>query len=269
MFKFAEHTEVEKLDAVPENFRVFYEKTGDEGEQKFTLKADESVKAAVASITGLNSSLTAARAEAAGLKGKATDLSALGEYGTDPESILAGITAKIDEVQATSKNSTAKDVERQLEKIKADLSKTHAEGLKQKDTRIEALKGQLYGHLVDSEAVSALKDSIDPELALPFVKRQVRVDEVDGNFEVQVIDKAGDIRYSGVTGARMSINELVSEMKTQPKFKPLFKSQAPGGGGTPPGASHMKVANQTPGQKTATEKISAGLKAGGAVPPQV
>lgn len=268
MFKFADHTEVEKIDAVPENFRVFYEKKEGDGAEGHVLKASDEVKAAVASITGLNSSLGAARAEAAGLKGKATDLSALSEYGTDPETILIGIKTKIEEVQATSKNSSAKDVERQLEKIKADLAKNNAEAIKQKDVRIDALKGQLYEHLVDSQAVAALKDSIDPDLALPFVKRQVKVDEVDGKYQVHVVDLAKDIRYSGVTGAPMTINELVGEMKTQAKFKPLFKSQAPGGGGTPPGSSHQKVPGAPQGQKSATDKISAGLKAGQASRPQ-
>ena len=140
-----------------------------------------------------------------------------------------------------------------LKRLKLIFAKTHSQQIKDKDTRISALKTQLHGHLVDSAAVSALKDSIDPDLALPFVKKQVKVEEVEGKFQVNVIDNAGDVRYSGVTGDRMSIKELVDEMKTQGKYKPLFKSQAPAGGGLEPGASTRKPASK-PGQLTAMEK---------------
>ncbi|MEE9158612.1 MAG: hypothetical protein V3U60_09540 [Gammaproteobacteria bacterium] len=268
LFKFADNVKVVKLDVVPESFRAFYApKTDDDGAEGFVLKDSEEVKAAVASITGLNTSLGAARAEASGLKGKATDLSALADYGTDPESILAGIKTKIEEIQDASKNTSAQDVTRQLEKIKADLAKTHATVLQQKDTRIDALRGQLYGHLVDSQAVTALRDSIDPDLALPFVKDQVKVEEVDGKYKVNVVDKAGDVRYSGVTGSPMTINELVDEMKTNTKFKPLFKSTAPAGGGVPPAAGDKNPVPPRGGTLTATDKISAGLKAGNATRP--
>jgi hypothetical protein len=137
----------------------------------------------------------------------------------------------------------------------------HDKDLEARDSRIKGLTGQLHGHLVTSAATSALAaaGSIDTDLAMPHLARQVQVQEEDGKFNVHVVDAQGDTRYSGSTGAPMTITELVAEMKGTDKFKPLFKSEAPKGGGKQPGHTHVPAGGG--GEMSATDKIEAGLAA--------
>jgi hypothetical protein len=118
--------------------------------------------------------------------------------------------------------------------------------------------------MVRAEAVTALAEAgvIDPELAIPFVEKRVKVEEKDGKFTVFVTDEAGDIRYSGTTGAPMSIKEFVGEIKADQKFSPLFKSEQRSGGGTPPGAPNRPALKPTGKDMSPTEKIAMGLSKG-------
>lgn len=263
-FDFAENTEVSSIDSVPEDFRGLYVRDGDEGPFKLNSE-DAGVKSAVAAITRLNTSLKASRAEAKANKGKQIDLSALSDFGSDPDSILEGFNNKIAELNESLKAKGGKDLERQVDKIKQDLAQAHAKDLEGKDNRIGALTGQLHALLVTNEATSALAEAgaLDSDLALPFITKQVKVDETDGNFKVNVVDDAGDVRYSGVTGQPMSIKELVAEMKGKDKFGPLFKSEAPKGGGTPPQGGNNRGAHKVdPQNMSSVDKISAGLQKG-------
>jgi len=261
-FNFNDNSVVESIDKVPQDFRGLYVE-GDDG--KFKLDTtDPKVKSAVSAITGLNKALVASRAEARDAKGKVIDLSALSEFGDTPDAILEGVNTKIDEIKKASKGKGAEDLERQVTKIKEELAKSHAVELEKAVKRGDALQGQLYTLLVQNEATMALAEAkaIDPDLARPFIEKQVKVTEENGKFEVHVIDEAGDPRYSGTTGTYMSIKELVAEMKAKEKFAPLFKSETQsGGGGDPHKASGgVRRGGEQQGDKSSIDKISSGLE---------
>lgn len=242
-------TPIEDINKVPEPFRFMLA----QGEDKKYVVIPEHKPIADA-ITGLNRSLKAARQEA---KSKTpVDLSALADYGTTPEEIAAGITAKINEAREAGKGGDAKA----LEKLRTDMAAASATEIKKHQTRSEALQGQLYTLLVENNAMAAVTELKGvPELLMPFIKQNVKPVEVDGQFQVQVIGADGEQRFSPVTGQPMTIKELVMEMKANEKYSRLFESeqQARGPGMNPNGG------RQAPAQKgaptTANGRIAAGL----------
>lgn len=248
-----EFTPVESIDKVPEQFRGLYAQ-GEDG--KFVV--NETYKGVAEAVTGLNRSLKAARAEA---KARTpVDLAPLADFGKTPEEIKAGITAKMQELQ--DQLAKGGDAKLNLDKVREDMTRAHQADLQKHTTRAQALQNQLYGLLVENSANSAVAEMKGvPELLLPFIKNQVKVIEEDGQFNVYVVDSAGDRRYSGITGQPMSIKELVAEMKANEKFGRLFESEAPAGGGMPPRSGSTPP--RTPGKvMTANEKIAAGLNKG-------
>jgi hypothetical protein len=255
-FDFSKSTVVDSLEAVPQDFQGLYKK-GDDG--KFTLESDHAgVKSAVAAVIGLNRALVAARAEAKAHKGKAVDLTALADFGETPEAILTTFNTKLSEA---GKGKSAEEFKAQVEKVKHDLATGHAKELEKVTARVTALQRQLHAQLVTSTATSALIEAkaIDPDLARPFIERQVKVSEENGEFVVNVVDDAGDPRYSGTTGKPMTIIELVAEMKGKEKYAPLFKSESHSGGGARPDAGRRATAQVQTGEKTSLDKISSGL----------
>ena len=255
-FDFSKSTVVESLDTVPEDFRGLYK----EKDGKFVLESDHAgVTAAVKAVVGLNRALVAARAEAKAHKSKAIDLTPLAEFGETPEAILTTFTTKLSEA---GKGKGAEDVKHQVEKIKADLAAGHAKELEKVNLRATALQRQLHGLLVTSAATSALVEAkaIDPDLARPFIERQVKVSEENGEFTVNVVDEAGDPRYSGTTGKPMTIVELVAEMKGKEKYAPLFKSEAHSGGGASQSGQQQRRTTGTQQEKSSLDKITSGLK---------
>ena len=262
-FDFQDHQSVpsDKFEkAVPTDFQGLYV----EADGNYVLDTKNPVTgAAVSAVSGLSKSLKIARAEAQGLKGRAVDLAALSEYGDSPETIVEGIQAKIDAIKAASKSKGGEDLERQVTKIKEDLQKAHNVELEVKTKRIEGLTGQLHELLVTSAATAALAEAkaIDVDLVLPHLNKQVKVSEEDGKFNVNVVDAAGDPRYSGTTGAPMTIKEAVAEMKATQKFELLFESEAHTGGG------NNHTTNRS-GQRPMGEPKTSLQKISGAIPRQ-
>lgn len=247
-FDFSAQDDVQK---VPEAFRGFYSTEPNE-EGKYTVA--ESLSPAAQAIVGLNKALKAARTDA---KTKAVDLSPLADYGTNPTEIKEKFEAKLQEF--LDKDEGAKV---NIEKIKQDLAQGFAKETEKLKTRNEALQGQLYDTLVRNEAVTAIAEAKGvPDLLLPFVVNQIKVNEDDGKFQSYVVDGAGDIRYSSVTGNPMSIRELIAEMKGNEKYGRLFESEAPKGNGMKPNAG--KAGAPAKGESTSLDKISAGLKQSG------
>lgn len=258
--KFTFDQSVDDIKKVPSDFRALYEE-GEDG--KHVLKSDDFSKSAISAVSGLSNALTASRAEARDLKtkNKPIDLSALSEYGDSPESIAEAFTSRLTEAGKGKKSQ--EDIDRQVTKIKVDLSKEYETKLEASTERGNTFKAQLYSHLVTSQATVALAEAgaINTELALPFVQGQVKVSEGDdGKFLVHVVDKAGDPRYSGATSAPMSVKELVAEIKSNNEFAPLFKSEASSGGGSPPDKRFVRKSDDG-SDKTPLDKINAGIEA--------
>jgi hypothetical protein len=256
-FDFNKNLTVDSLSGVvPDDFHGLYvEKDG-----KYVLKTDDPVVgSAVKAVSGLNRALNAARAEARDAKGKIIDLTPLKDFGADPNSILSAFNAQLEEARKTSKSKGTDDVEVAVRKATEALSTKHTSDLEKREARINALMTQLEETLVTSAAISALSEAgaIDVDLALPHIRNQVKVTEENGKFKVNVVDAVGDPRFSG-TGNHMTISELVLDMKKSKKYMPLFKSEAPAGGGKPHGGRSFP--SNSDGDKSSVDKISAGLR---------
>lgn len=259
-FNFADHTSVEDINKVPQDFRGLYSK-GDDG--KYALASDhEGVKSAVSAITKLSGALAAERKN----RPAKVDLTPLAAYGDSPDTIATTIAEKMAELETAAAGS--KDAKLNIDKVRQELAAGHAKETEKYVKREEALKNQLYGMMVETAATTAIAELKGvPELLLPFIKNQVKVVEEEGEFKVFVVDGGGDRRYSGATGQPMSIKELVAEMKATEKYGRLFESDAREGGGTKPGAANpgarkMAVGAGKDGELTAMQKISQGLQKG-------
>jgi hypothetical protein len=260
-FDFETNAVVKDINIVPDQFRpLFAEDPAEKG--VFKLRSDDSaVKGAVEAIVGLNKALRAERKISTDLKGRAVDLSPLTEFGTSPEEIKSGIQAKIDEFQ--EQLAKGKDAKLDLEKIKADIKAAHAKDLGTKDGTIKNLTTQLESILIDNALRSAIGDqSVDADLVLPFAKAFMRTSQEDGRFRAVVVDAEGSQRVNGATAQPMSPAELIADMKRNPKYAPLFKSEVPRGGGTPPGSTGARI--PPAGTKLSSiDRISAGLRKAG------
>lgn len=250
--------EIADLTKVPEQFRGFYAEDP-QAAGKYRLRGDDPVvKGSVEALIGLNKALRAERGLTKDLKGKVVDLSPLGDYGKTVEEISASVKAKIDELQAGSGKNKA-----DIEQMRKDITAAHAKEIAAKATAVENLTGQLRTLLVDNAIRQALGDkAIDPDLAMPFVQRFVQAVLDDrGQYQVHVVNEEGAQRHNGATAQPMTIPELVKEMAGTTKYAPLFKSAAPRGSGSSPGAAAGSRPAGDNRRLSPQEKIAAGLAA--------
>lgn len=262
-FIFSDNTVVDNVDSIPADFRGLYQVGEGEQEGKQVLRSDDAVKSAVAAITGLQTSLKASRAEAKANKGVKVDLTPLADYGETPDGIKSSFEQKLNEAAAAAKKDGDTALEARIEKIKEDLGKGFEKEREGFTNRNTALLGQLEQVMFRHAALAAAEAAgvTDPELFLTMLAPSIKTGEVDGTFIVQVVDEAGDIRYSGVTGKPMTTVERIQEMKGQERFGPFFKSESKTGSGTTPGAMN-RAAPKVSGEMSSVEKIAIGLKAG-------
>lgn len=249
---------VTDLNKVPEQFRPLYV-TAQDGKIMLDV-ADGKVKGAVEAISGFNKALKAARAEAKANKAAKVDLTPLAEYGDSPEAIATKFQEMVTDLQ--TQLTTAGKVN--VDKIKGDLAKQFTGQIENEKKRSTALQGQLYEMLVNNAAMSAVVDlKGTPELLMPLISKSVKVAEVDGKFVVQVVDAAGDVRYSGTTGQPMTIKELVASMKADDKYSRAFDSEHQSGGGGAGGGARREVKTELrTDQKSSAQKIADGLRKG-------
>lgn len=242
------------FDEIPENLRPIYQAVeGEEG--KYAIP--ENLRGVADAISGLFGANTKIRAENDELKKRpkdVVDLSPLSEYGETVESIVEAIQVKL----AAAKTEGGESYEQQLAKDRQEMKKAHDKEIEGKDKSIDAMRKAVHQHLVVSKAVEALNaENGNAELALPFVTKHLKVIEEDGSFTAVVVDADGDPRISGGTGSRMTVTELVKEMKGNETYAPLFKSESKGGGGIQPSTPASVPPNA---EKSSISKISDGLK---------
>lgn len=246
--------EVDSVDTIPENLRTLYA----ESNGKYAIP--ENLRGVADAITGLFSANSKIRDENKGLLKKAQiDLSGLEDFGEDLPTIKEKLKARLEELEtaAAAGKEGKLNVDKVRQEMKAAMDKAVADERKVQD----ALRGTVHKYLVTSGASEALAaEEAIVELAMPFVERQIKVVEVDGEFKAVVVDKDGDPRISGGTGQPMTIKELVREMKAQDTYKPLFKSDVRGGGGALPGKTGAKPV-QVQGDASPMDRIKAGLAA--------
>jgi hypothetical protein len=257
-FNFAQNTEVDALDVVPEEFRPLYAEKEAGG---YALKTeDETVKGAVAAILGLNKALVASRAEAKEAKSRTVDLSALSDYGESVDEIAAGVQTKLEELE--TQVAGGKKAKLDLDKVRADLGAAHAKQMEAVNKKNEALTSQLHTLLITNDLRAAIGDrAINADLVLPFAERQMRVVDEDGTLKAYVVNPDGTQRFSGVTAQPMTGKELIEEMAVSEAYAPLFRSNKPDGGGTPPGSPGRRSQNRPTEELSANEKIARGLAA--------
>ncbi len=255
--------EVTDLNTVPADFRFMY-KAGEAG--KHVLDAENPVvKSSLSIFSQMKNVLKTTHQKLRTAEGTKVDLTPLADYGQNPADIAAAFNAKVEELTGQIKGADPKKIAEGVENLWKPKVETA-------NTRSTKLLGQLENVLVNGEALRSLNGQTSaPELALPFIKQQVKVVEQNGEFQVHVVDENGETRFSGTQP--MSIKELVTEMKANAKYARLFDSEAPAGTGIKPGQQRQSAAqlaaaarqNADPSKLSSTEKIRLGLQKGQAV----
>lgn len=161
---------------------------------------------------------------------------------------------KVDEMVEERITPYKEEINRQLESYKGEATKQ----LDEKDQTINRLNGQLEKTLVNDFAMSiANKVSSSPGLLAPHLTKFVKADLEGDVARSVIVDANGNPRFSREDiNKPMSETEWVEEIKKNPDFAPLIKSEGKPGtgspqpnGGTPhPGAMKYSDA-KTPQQK--------------------
>lgn len=257
--EFAFEDKYDDVEKIPAQFRPLYNPT-DGG---FALDAEKfgGIREAV---TGLNKALKASRNEAKTYKSKTLDLGKLAEFGETPDGILEAFQAKLAQATEAAKATGNEDVKRQLDKLRAELTQASEKTVKVKDEAIGGLRSQLEDVLGRQVALSALAGkALDPDLAMPFVLRQLRPVEKDGKFRMVVVDSDGDPRVDPVTQQEVTVAQLVEEMRADKKYAPLFRAEERSGGGKDSTRRPAAARIENPArQLSSVEKIQAGLRKG-------
>lgn len=258
-FDFSTNTEVSDLSSVPEDFHGLYVEA-DEGYKLNT--EDAGVKGAVSAITKLNATLKTERHKAKNRTNN--DITALKDYGETVEEIgeaFKASEAKINELTEQISKGGKFDEKKVRQNITEAVNAEKAKEVEGLNRQVEALTGQLTTTMVDKAAISAISEHKGAEeLLMPVIRNQVKTLVEDNEFVVRVVDKAGDVRYSGVTGAPMTIKELVKSLKEDKVYARAFDSETSGGSGVKPGSTSGRSMTSNKGAPmSATQKISAGL----------
>jgi hypothetical protein len=261
-FDFSKNMSVVTLDPVPEAYRGVYVEQ-DDG----TFAVNDSVKGIVQAYVGqteaLNTArndLTKANNESAGrrveLSGYSEMLGELGVQVPEGETPVEVLKSFINDL--TSKVQGGQELQVNLEKIREEANKRILEAETKGNEKIQFMQSALQQHMVGEVATAALakmEGSVD--LLMPHVVSHCKVIQDGENFVVRVVDSAGDARSNGA-GGWMTVSDLVTEMKTQEKFAPAFKSEEKSGSGIVPGSTSKPVTRQQ-AEMSSTDKIADGL----------
>ena len=266
-FDFAKYAVVEDLTTVPEKYRGLYVEIK-EGDNTGKHHVGEFAKGLVADYSGAYSALDDERGKTKNLNDEnakrriATrafedlcELLGIEEDGRNAD----GLKGHIEEIAAKAKNGEALKID--LSKVREEMAKKHAVEMDAKDGEIKDRDTALARHLIENEAtqeISKQKGKVGP--LMPHVRERCKVvrDET-GSYSVRVLDGDGNVRFNG-SGAPMNVSDVVTELKANTDFAGNFESEAPGGGGTKPGATSKLPPNQQQGEKSAQQKIADGLK---------
>jgi hypothetical protein len=266
---FEKNAMVESLDSIPSKYQGLYTEVA-EGEDAGKFTISESVKGLVTDYIGVGKSLHQARGdkktasdEAASRRNAlkafedlATDLGIEVEEGSElHDAMKAHVSSLMEQAQ------NGKDVQINIDKIKAEHARRADEAISKKSEETQAMQKSLFSHLVIGEARSALADAKgNPDLLLPIVEKRCQVVQDGDTYKVRVVDDQGDARSDGA-GGWMGVQELVAEMKSSDSFAQAFESESNSGGGKIPESSpsNQRPSNDT-GDKNSVTKIADGLR---------
>jgi hypothetical protein len=231
---------VENLDEVPEALRGEYL----EADGKWILDVESVEGFALEDVRGLKNALSRQQADAKKYK------DATKAYGDLSPAEAKKLQARIEELEALQdkKGDVEARITEGIRNREEQLVTKHKQELSALEERQTFLKSQLEEALVTSRVAEAIREKKgNVELLSPHVKSHVRMNEVDGAFIAQVVDKDGNPRISLKSNSTdpMGIPELVEELAKQDTYAPAFAgSGASGGGvsgarggGTPSGAA--------------------------------
>jgi hypothetical protein len=265
---FVENSAVADVNSVPEQFRGFYVE-GDDG--KYIVNPD--VMPLAEAYTGvskkarkLEADRSAANKEAADRRGELGKFSALVDEmgleipeGVDPKDTAGVLKHAFDDLTNRVKNG--KDIKVDMDKVRAESERRIKEVQDSSEAEKAAMLQSLHKYMVGRDAALALAQAGVVEkganLLMPQIMESAKVLKDDnGEFVVRIVDADGNSRSDG-KGGFMSVGDLVAEFRSE--YPMAFKSDTPGGSGTPPG----RQSNAKPGaggeDKSSVSKISAGL----------
>ena len=101
-------------------------------------------------------------------------------------------------------------------------------------TELTDAQGSIEQLLIDRTAISEIADAGGlTKVLLPHVKAHSRVvKNGEGKYTVQVVDASGTERVTDGKGTKMTIKDLVSEMRQDPDFARNFEGSGSSGGGS-------------------------------------
>ena len=251
--------------------RGLYATNPDSGETVYRIS--DAAKGIVEAYVGTNTALTKARTDLKDANAESASrrvtrnavvelANSVGVENVDENDPITGLKSFIENL--TTQVKGGKEVRINLDKMKAEYDTRLNEAVASKDAEIAKKDAALSKYLIDQAATAALaKATGSVSLLLPHVKARAKVVQDGEDYVVRVLDAQGDVRGDG-KGGFMTVEGFVAEMKTQEEFGRAFESETAGGSGARPGSMQQRPAPRSDGNdKSALDKISAGLRAGG------
>lgn len=218
---------LEKLDDAPEGLREHYaEKDG-----KFYLSVEPVDGYALEDVNGLKSALGKERTQRETLERTVVAFKDI-----DP----AKARAALEELETLKAIDPTKEADKiantKFEAAKAQLLDQHGKEVKARDERIAKLSGAVDGLTRKQQATLAIAEAKGSvELLLPHVLAHTRVKETEaGDFVVEVVDAAGNVRIADAKGTPMDVKGLVAEMRQHDVFARAFDGEGHQGTGKQP-----------------------------------
>lgn len=237
---------LDNLESVEEGQRGFYREVTDEKSPikgKFILAVEPVGGLALENVDGLKTALAKERGQ------RESNDRLLKEFeGLDP----ADVRKKLEKYETLSQIDPNKEADRlaheKVEAFKNQAQKDIASIKETSEKREKNLIGQITNLLLTSEAKGALaKHEGNIDLLLPHVEKRSRVRETDdGQFVVEVVDDNGIARIKDASGALMTIEDLVIEMRAHETFGTAFKNSGTSGGGSQTNGSGGRPTEKNP-----------------------
>lgn len=167
--------------------------------------------------------------------------------GIDAQKAREALT-KLDEI---AKFNPQEKIKAGMEEWKKQILGQHQEALSEAEKREKAIKGQLRDVLVSEKLTRALSDAKGSiPLLLPQLQSHIRMREQEnGQMIPEVIDpQTGTVRVGDIiSGAPMTIPQLVSEFKSNPDYAPAFLGTGSTGSGSTSGDTGSPSRPVSPG----------------------
>jgi DNA-directed RNA polymerase subunit F len=238
---------LDTIDDLSDDLKSHYQQSED---GKFMLSVEPVGGFALEDVTGLKTALGQERTTRQNLEKQVVKFKDI-----DPDKAREALEkleelAEIDPAKEADKIANTK-----FEAAKAQLLEKHTSEITTRDERINGLTGTIDKLLREQRATMALaeaKGAVD--LLLPHVLASTRtVEKEPGRFEVEVIDKDGNVRIDG-KGNNMDIKGLVAEMRQSEAFGRAFDGTGHSGSGKQPGggtggSGTLKRSKMTTAQK--------------------